>query len=100
MEGGIFSHDFGSIVSMAIITCMRAQCVPGIPSAGALRMREGHTYIIGLEQSDLPAKFSFCTETRTFFPSKVFRCRYTILLLLCPAQLYFYACIYVYYYNL
>ena len=44
--------------------------------AGALRMCEGHTYIIiGPEQSAkvFSAKFSFWTETRKFFPSKVFR---------------------------
>ena len=52
-----------------------ARCV----YAGALRMREGHTYIIiGLEQSAkvFSAKFSFCTEMRKFSPSKVFR--YTV----------------------
>ena len=48
-----------------------ARCV----YAGTLRMREGHTYIIiGPEQSTkvFSAKFSFCTETRKFSPSKVF----------------------------
>ena len=47
---------------------------------GALRMREGHTYIIiGPEQSAkvFSAKFSHCTETRKFSPSKVFR--YTVM---------------------
>ena len=39
--------------------------------AGALRMREGHTYIIiGQEQSAkvISAKFSFCSETESFLP--------------------------------
>ena len=43
--------------------------------AGALRMREGHTYIIiGTEQSAkvFSAKFSLCNEMRKFSPSKVF----------------------------
>ena len=41
---------------------------------GELRMREGHTYIIGPEQpvKGFSAKFSFCTETLKLSPSKVF----------------------------
>ena len=56
------------------------QCARSV-YAGVLRMREGHTYIIiGLKQSAkvFSAKFSFCTETRKFSPSKVFR--YTVFL--------------------
>ena len=43
--------------------------------AGALCMGEGHTHIIiGPEQpvKVCSAKFSFCTETQKFSPTKVF----------------------------
>ena len=63
----VFSTKFCKIRN-AHITCIYA---------GELSMREGHTYIIiGPKQSAkvFSAKFSFCTETQTFSPSKVFCC--------------------------
>ena len=59
-----FSEPSVNVFSAKFCNPQCAHCM----YAGALRMREGHTYIIiGLEQpvKVFSAKFSFCTETRT-----------------------------------